>query len=340
MQVARPLCAIACLANLIFGASAQEASGPSADTHGYSRGPAGDADQLSFVQVNGVRLAYRLEGAGIPVIFVHGEGYSHELWTEQVDEFQGHYLFISYDRRGHGLSDDPVTGYSETAHAEDLNALMQHLGIRDAHFVVNSRGGAIIIQFLHLHKEKVRSITFADATIPLAPISEQSAFYPVVPRLKAPPPSLEEALKGRDGSKKSSFTKVAQSRPETRAILDRMLDQYSPRVAMNPQRSDMAAPIHIGPWNAYDFPDMTKMHQPILLIVAELGDVFFLDGATEAHRLWPNTRFHVMPGVDHLLMLEDPAAFNRLVLEFIEGVEEQINGRARWWSDRSYEDDG
>lgn len=302
----------------------------------YWRGPAGDPESLTFVTVNGVRLAYRIEGAGIPVIFVHGEGYSHELWTEQVEAFRERFLFISYDRRGHGQSEDPVTGYSETAHAEDLNALMAHLGIRDAHFVVNSRGGAIIIQFLKLFGHKVRSITFADATIPLAPISEQSAFYPVVPRLKAPPPTIEEAMQGRDGAKKSPFTKVAQSRPEVRAVLDRMVDQYSPRVAANPQRSDMAAPIHIGPWNAYDFPDMTRMHQPILLIVAELGDVFFIDGATEAHRLWPNTQFHLMKGVDHLLMLEDPEAFNRLVLEFIDGVEAQIAGRERWWSNRSY----
>ncbi|HET6564386.1 MAG TPA: hypothetical protein VFG52_03140, partial [Xanthomonadales bacterium] len=43
------------------------------------RGPAADADKLTFVTVNGVQLAYRLEGSGIPVVFVHGESYSHEL---------------------------------------------------------------------------------------------------------------------------------------------------------------------------------------------------------------------------------------------------------------------
>jgi pimeloyl-ACP methyl ester carboxylesterase len=156
--------------------------------------------------------------------------------------------------------------------------------------------------------------------------------------MKGPPPTLEEAVAGREGAKKSSFTKVAQSRPETRAVLERMVDQYSPRVAMNPQRSDMASPTHIGPWNAYDFPDMTSMHQPILLIVAEQSDIFFHDGAREAHRLWPNARHHVMPATDHLLMLEDPQAFNRLVLEFIAGVEQQLAGRAGWWTREAYPD--
>jgi pimeloyl-ACP methyl ester carboxylesterase len=291
------------------------------------RGPAADPQKLTFVTVNGVRLAYRLEGAGIPVVFVHGEGYSHELWTEQVEAFSAGHLFLSYDRRGHGSSEDPITGYSETAHAHDLNGLLMHLGIRDAHFVVNSRGGSIIIQFLKLYEDKVRSITFADATIPLVPISEQSAFYRVVPYLFGPPPGLEQAAKGREGATKSSFTRVAQSRPEVLTVLQRMSQQYSPLVSMNPQRSDMSDPIHIGPWNDHDFPDMTRMATPIYLLVAELSDVFFHEGATEAHRLWPNTRLETLPGTDHLLMLEDPEAFNRKVLAFIEEADEIIAAR-------------
>lgn len=335
----RLACALVIVVAFVLSPGIHSAPPPSTGPDGYTRGPAGDAEHLSYALVNGVRLAYRIEGAGLPVIFVHGEGYSHELWTGQIDDFSQRYLFLSYDRRGHGQSDDPLTGYSETAHAQDLNALMNHLGIGQAHFVVNSRGGSVIIKFLHLFGDKVRSITFADATIPLAPISDESAFKPVVPRLYGPPPSLEDALRGREGAKKSPFTKVAQSRPETEAILNRMLDQYSPRVAMNPQRSDMAGATHIGPWNAYDFPDMSKIHQPMLLIVAELSDVFFKDGAREAHRLWPNSRFQMMSGVDHLLMLEAPEEFNRLVLEFVTGVDDMITGRERWSARVSRESD-
>lgn len=293
----------------------------------YPRGTAGDQDELSYVQVNGVRLAYRLEGSGVPVIFVHGESYSHELWNEQLAPFSERYLALTYDRRGHGQSDDPPTGYSETAHAEDIAALMRHFGMPDAHFVVNSRGGSIMLRFLKLFEPKVRSITFADATIPLVEISEESAFSGAVPRLKGPPPTLEEALAGREAAKKSSFTRVAQSRPETRAVFERMLDQYSPLVAMNPQRSDMAAAMHIGPWNRRDFPDMTTMHQPILLLVGDQTDIFFIEGAARAHRLWPNTRLHEIPGTDHLLMLEEPGEFNRIVLDFLEEVDAVIAER-------------
>jgi pimeloyl-ACP methyl ester carboxylesterase len=302
---------------------------PAEGFRAYDRGPAGDAERLEYVTVNGIRLAYRMEGAGVPVVFVHGESYTHELWSEQIAAFSERHLFLSYDRRGHGQSDDPVTGYSETAHAHDLDALLNYFGISDAHFVVNSRGGSIIIRYLKLFGDKVRSITFADATIPLVPIPAESAFAPVVPRLFGPPPTLEQALAGREVAKKSSFTRIAQSRPEVREVFNRMLDQYSPRVAMNPQRSDMAGATHIGPWNPHDFPDMNRMHQPILLIVAAQSDVFFVEGAKEAHRLWPNTRYHMMSGTDHLLMLEEPAAFNDLVLGFIADADRRITERAQ-----------
>jgi pimeloyl-ACP methyl ester carboxylesterase len=297
---------------------------------GYTRAVAGDVEHLQFVQVNGVKLAYRLAGAGVPVFFIHGEGYSHELWTEQLEAFSKHHLVVTYDRRGHGMSDDPITGYSETAHAEDLNALLTHFGIRDAHFVANSRGGAIIIQFLKLYPDKVRSITFADATIPLAPITEGSAFFNAPKAMNGPPPTLQQALAGREAAKKSSFTKVAQARPELHAIQRRMADQFSPRVAMNPQRSDSGSAMHIGPWNSRDFPDMTVMRQPMLVLVGELTDVFFIEGAREAARLWPNVRVHTLAGTDHLMMLEDPGGFNQLVLKFIDGVEGQLVGRDRW----------
>jgi len=311
-----------CLLGLAVSASAQAPK--STESH---RGPAGDPEHLRYIQVNGVRLAYRLEGAGFPVVFVHGEGYSHELWTRQIDAFKEKHLFLSYDRRGHGQSEDPLTGYSPIANAEDLNTLVQHFGIREAHFVVNSRGGAVIMQFLRMYPEKVRSIVFADATIGLAEISP--AFAPAVKQILGPPPSLEEALAGREGAKKSSFTKVAQSREDTRVILNRMVDQYSPRNRMNPQRSDMGTPMDIGPWNSYDFPDMAKMHQPILLIVGELTDIFFIEGAEKAHRLWPNTRYHKIPGTDHLLMLEAPEEFNRLVLEFLTEVDAKFDERRK-----------
>ena len=83
--------AVASALAIVAGLAAQ----PAQDEH---RGPAGDAAMLRYVTVNGVRIAYRVEGAGTPVVFVHGEGYSHELWTKQIEPFARKYQVIAYDR--------------------------------------------------------------------------------------------------------------------------------------------------------------------------------------------------------------------------------------------------
>jgi hypothetical protein len=69
-----------------------------------------------------------------------------------------------------------------------------------------------------------------------------SAFRNAPAALNGPPPTLQQALAGPEAAKKSSFTKVAQARPQLHAIQQRMADQFSPRVAMNQQRSDSDRP--------------------------------------------------------------------------------------------------
>lgn len=301
-------------------AHGQAAQGGGARPLEEHRSPAADAELLRYARVNGVTLAYRAEGAGVPVIFVHGEGFSHELWAEQLPSFRQKFLAISYDRRGHGSSEATTLGQSPLAHAEDLNALMAHLGLADAHFVVHSRGGAIITQFLRFHPEKVRSLTFADATILLVPPSEGFRSG-LERRLRETVPTIEQALKRRENGKQSPFTKIARSRPEIQRVLDRMIDQASPQLHMDPQKSDFTGATNVGPWNAREFPDMKRLAKPILLVVGEFTDSFFIDGANAARKLWPNTRYRMIPNTDHLLALEAAGEFNKLVLDFLDEVD-------------------
>jgi len=310
---------------LLFGTAGASVAKHAVDD---PRGTAGDMGQLHYAQVNGVRIAFRIEGSGIPVVFVHGESCSHELWEQQITAISGKYLFLSYDRRGHGQSEAPVQGYSTVAHAEDLNALLEYLGISDAHFVVHSRGGVVMLQFLRLYPQKVRSITFAEATVPL---TELTPFFKaeIDQRRNERRPTPAEALANRDGAKSGAdlFTRIAHETPKVREVMDRMTDQYSLRVIMDPQRSDFTGAANIGPWNRRDFPDMSRISQPIMFVVAAQSDPLFDDEAKEAHRLWPNTRYYRMEGVDHLLMLEQPEKFNALLLRFLDEVDTQAAAR-------------
>jgi 3-oxoadipate enol-lactonase len=280
----------------------------------------GGSGTMDYTVVNGVRLAFRVVGSGVPVVFIHGESHSHEVWREQIDAVSARHTAVVYDRRGHGQSEAPFTGYSPIAHMHDLQGLMRFLGLSDAHFVVSSRGGAIVLQLLRVEPRLVRSVVFADATIPIVPLSP--AFAAAVERYRRPAASRAEAARERAARKQAPFYKVARTVPRVADVMSRMIDQHSLRIAMNPRRgSDLTSAMDIGPWNSSDFPDMVKLGTPVLIVVGAETDPLFLTAAEQAAAAWPAARRVVVPGVDHLLPLEAPDTFNPLITEFFAAAD-------------------
>jgi pimeloyl-ACP methyl ester carboxylesterase len=66
---------------------------------------------------------------------------------------------------------------------------------------------------------------------------------------------------------------------------------------------------------------MTQLRKPVLLVVGEKTDPYFIDGARKAANAWPRARLEVIPGADHLLALEAAELFNRLILDFFAWVD-------------------
>ncbi len=89
--------------------------------------------------------------------------------------------------------------------------------------------------------------------------------------------------------------------------------------------------MHIGPWNSRDFPDMTEMYQPMFVIVGELTDAFFIEGAEGGRS--PLAQCPRSDDGRHgpLLMLEDPDTLTSCA-RLIAGVEGNWLGEIRWMS--------
>jgi non-heme chloroperoxidase len=113
-------------------------------------------------------LFYRDWGAGQPVLFC-------SAWALSSSEFQYQMLHlvdqgfraISYDRRGHGRSDDPGHGYDYDTRADDLAALIEDLDLRELILVGHSMGGAEVIRYLTRHgDERVRGVVLIAAILP------------------------------------------------------------------------------------------------------------------------------------------------------------------------------
>jgi pimeloyl-ACP methyl ester carboxylesterase len=123
----------------------------------------------AFFQVgDGTRLAYEDYGAGVPMVFVSGWVLNADMWEYQVPFFvERGFRCVLLDRRGHGRSDRPSSGYDVNTRADDLAALIEHLDLRNAILVTHSAGGGEAARYLSRHgEERVSGVVFLGATLP------------------------------------------------------------------------------------------------------------------------------------------------------------------------------
>ncbi|CAM9469455.1 unnamed protein product, partial [Phaeothamnion confervicola] len=115
--------------------------------------------------VNGIGLYYETHGAAGPwLTFSHSLACSTAMWAPQIAEFSRSYRVLSFDTRGHGQSDAPEGAYTLEQLADDLAALLKHLGIARTHFCGLSMGGMIGQTFALKYPGVFQSLALADTT--------------------------------------------------------------------------------------------------------------------------------------------------------------------------------
>jgi len=115
-----------------------------------------------------IDLYYEDYGTGRPVVLIHGWPLSSRSWEKQVPALlHAGYRVIAYDRRGFGQSSRPASGYDYDTLADDLNAVMNKLDLRDAALVGFSMGGGEVARYLGRYgAERVKKAVFMAAVTP------------------------------------------------------------------------------------------------------------------------------------------------------------------------------
>jgi len=119
---------------------------------------------MPIAEVNGKRLYYEdTGGAGPPVIFSHGLFMDHEMFAPQVAALKDRYRCITWDERGHaGTATDTLAPFSYYDSADDLAALLAHLGVGRAVLAGMSQGGFLSLRCALTHPEIVRALILID----------------------------------------------------------------------------------------------------------------------------------------------------------------------------------
>lgn len=120
---------------------------------------------LTFADVNGISLHYRLSGpefAGRTLVFLNSLGSDFHIWDAVADRLNRTDRVLQYDKRGHGLSDAPPAPYTMRDHTNDLAGLLDALGIQQAVLIGVSVGGMIAQDFAAAHPARVEALIPCD----------------------------------------------------------------------------------------------------------------------------------------------------------------------------------
>jgi pimeloyl-ACP methyl ester carboxylesterase len=116
--------------------------------------------------VNGVRLNYSQTGGGPDVVMVHGLATNLAFWyLKSVPFLRKEFRVTAYDLRGHGRSEMTPSGYGPSSMADDLQALLDRLGIDRVHLVGHSYGGVVALEYVLRAPARVASLTIVDTRL-------------------------------------------------------------------------------------------------------------------------------------------------------------------------------
>jgi len=269
-------------------------------------------------------------GSGTPLLFVHGYGHNAHLWDSLVPDLTQRYHVLALDNRGHGGSDpDPEFRYHNAAIARDLEAVVGHLQLEQVALVGHSQGGHACLRVAGRHPDRVSRLVLADAgpDIPAAgggaggdPPASLRLLAPRFESIAAYEAILEEIYPRLDARDRAAFAEHSLQPTEDGGFAPRMdprfLRRSSRREAVTRAKFDRQA------WadkeNARIWHYLERIGCPTLVVhgehspllapatVRRMVDEALVDGRAVA-----------IPGAGHALMLDEPAAFRAVLLEFL-----------------------
>ncbi len=135
---------------------------------------AGATGTGQYAQVNGINLYYETHGGGRPLILLHGGLGSGEMFGPILPTLAERHQVIAVDLQGHGRTADIDRPIDIRLMADDIAALIDHLGLDKTDLVGYSLGGGVALQTAVKYPAKVRRLVAASANI------RRDAIYPEI----------------------------------------------------------------------------------------------------------------------------------------------------------------
>jgi pimeloyl-ACP methyl ester carboxylesterase len=171
---------VICTAGIILAAS----------TLAFAEKPTTNAPKTGYAPVNGLKLYYEIHGAGQPLILLHGGVGATEMFAPILPSLSSNRQIIAVDLQAHGRTADIDRPLSLETMADDIAALMKHLGISKADIMGYSLGGGVALRTAIQHPEVVSKLVVVSAAF------KRDGWYPeIVAGMSQMGPAAAEPMK-------------------------------------------------------------------------------------------------------------------------------------------------
>lgn len=267
----------------------------------------GVTHESGFLETNGARIYYEVEGEGEPVLLIHAGIANLRMWDEQVPALADGYRAIRYDTRGFGRTETTDVSFSNRA---DIAALLDHLGESSAHLVGISRAGQIALDFALESPERVRSLVVANGGVSGydSPDDDYSLFE-----------QAEKWEEAKDWERlavwETDFWVNGLGQPKDRVapdirdrVHDWILTNYrAEKIGGRPQVLDPPAAGRLA-----------ELRAPLLVMIGTIDELGTQAAMRHLAESVPGARLETFEGAAHMVNLEQPERFNRLLREFLD----------------------
>jgi pimeloyl-ACP methyl ester carboxylesterase len=267
---------------------------------------------MPYVQAGEVRLYYEERGEGAPLVLVPGFGAGMWIWYKQIPALAERFRVVSFDPRGVARSGDGGVGELSTRLlADDVAALLDALGLRDAHILGGSFGGFVAQEFALAYPARTRGLILCCTSFG-------------GPGHRPPRPATLEAI----ASTKGLNTQDRVRRNLLLAFSPRFAEE-SPgeveRVVRLRDENHVPERVYLQQLQAavsFDArPRVAHIRAPTLVITGDEDAVVPHENSVNLAALIPGARLRVVAGGSHAFFIERAEEFNRAVADFVESVE-------------------
>ena len=271
-------------------------------------------DGTETVTVNGVRLAYETYGDGeIPLVMVHGSWVSRRNWDWLVPHLANSFRVLTYDRRGHGESEQPGGQGSVREDVFDLAALIEHLELAPAWVVGQSFGGSITLRLACERPDLLQGITAHEPPL-FALLADDSAAAPMLDGFA----QLAGAVTDRIAS--GDHTGAAKQFVEE-GLGEGLWNQLPPWF-----RQDVIenAPTYLDEVNdpdqlEFDLEWISEFPHPALLTQGDQSPPPFEAVTPKLAEAIPSVEIQEFTGAGHAIQVEKPDGYAEAITAFING---------------------